>query len=133
MQGIKVSPGGLGGAVSDILRQYSDDIVKEMPEAVKQAAKTAVKQLKGSAPSRTGKYKGSFKTKTTESTSSLTTVEVYSSKPGLPHLLEFGHVIRNRTGKVYGVTRAFPHWAPAEEAASEELEKLIREKAEAAG
>lgn len=132
MKGMKVSAAGFADALGDVIQQYSDEVCKALPDIVKDVANKAKKELQGSAPSKSGAYKKSFATKKTDSSSSLTTIEIYSKKPGLPHLLEFGHVVKNQYG-VYGVTAARPHWAPAEEAANEELEKQIKEKIEEAG
>lgn len=132
MSGIKVGAGQLGEALSKIIQEYSDEVVKALPDAAKKAAKDCVKTLKGSAPRRTGAYAGSFKSKQTRSSATQTEYTVYSTKPSLPHLLEFGHVMKNQYG-VYGVSVARPHWAPAEEAANKALEQEIQKKVEEAG
>lgn len=122
----------LAGKLEQIYQEYSDEVVKVLPEATKKAAKQAVKSLRANAPRNSGAYAGSFKQKTTESSSSRTTIEIYSTKPGLPHLLEYGHAIKNQYG-VYGTTAAHPHWAPAEAEANEALEEEIRKAVEGAG
>lgn len=129
---IRVKPGQLGDELNKIIQEYSDEVVRAMPDAVKKAANECVKSLKSNAPVHTGKYKNSFKKKATKTSSSETTYEVYSSIPGLPHLLEFGHVVKNQHG-VYGVSPAHPHWAPAEEAANKVLEEEIQKKVEESG
>lgn len=131
---IKVTADGLAGAIKNIVQEYSDEVVRAMPEAVKEAGKECVKILQSEAAAAGiggSKYKRSFRAKTTKDNSRETTVTVSSTQYQLTHLLERGHVIRNRPGgRAYGVTRAFPHWAPAEEKASEALEKKIRIKIE---
>ena len=129
--GIKIKPGDLAIEISAIYDQYSDEVVKALPDITKKAAKVAKDSLKANAPSKTGEYKDSFTSKTTQNSSSIS-IEVYSKKPGLPHLLEYGHVIKNQYG-VYGRTSARPHWAPAEEAANEEFEKQLQKKMEEIG
>lgn len=129
----KVGIGQLGEAISDILNQYSDEVVNALPEATQKATKETVKILKDSAPSKSGKYKSSFKYKKTESTSSRTLYEIYSSKPGLTHLLEHGHVKANQYGRYVGMTTAYPHWAPAEEKGMKMLEDEIKKKVEESG
>lgn len=123
----------LAGKLEQIYQEYSDEVVKVLPEATKKAAKAAIKSLKANAPRKTGAYAGSFKQKTTESSSSRTTIEIYSTKPGLPHLLEYGHPVKNQYGGVYGTAAAHPHWTPAEAEANEVLEEEIRKAVEGAG
>lgn len=128
----KVKPEQLGTAISDVIREYTDDVIRELPEACQQAAKKTVKALKSNASKigGTGAYRKSFKSKKTAGDSNITTYTVYSTKYRIAHLLEHGHVIKNQTGRVYGVTAAKPHWAPAEQEGMEELEKLIEEAAQ---
>ena len=128
-----VTPDALCDAVQDIIKEYSDELVSKLPDIVKASAKTTVKALKKNAESIGGtKYRGSFKSK---KTSALllgeTTYTVYSTQYRLTHLLEHGHVIRNRAGgPVYGMTRAFPHWKPAEQEGIDEIDEKIREAIE---
>lgn len=128
-----VTPDALCDAVQDIIKEYSDELVGKLPDIVKGAAKTTVKALKKNAEPIGGtKYRGSFKSK---KTSALllgeTTYTVYSTQYRLTHLLEHGHVIRNRAGgPVYGMTRAFPHWKPAEQEGIDEIDEKIREAIE---
>ena len=128
-----VTPDALCDAVQDIVKEYSDELVAKIPDIVKGAAKTTVKALKKNAESIGGtKYRGSFKSK---KASALllgeTTYTVYSTQYRLTHLLEHGHVIRNRAGgPVYGMTRAFPHWKPAEQEGIDEIDEKIREAIE---
>lgn len=130
-----VSPGGLTDAIEGIIKEYTDEVVRALPDAVKQSAKECVKALKSNAASAVGGtvYKGSFKSKKTSDSYGLTEYTVYSTKYRIAHLLEHGHVIKNQTGRVYGVTAARPHWAPAEEVASKALEEAISKKVEEAG
>ncbi len=135
MRSQRVKPGGLTDAIGEIIKQYSDDVVRDLPESVKKAAKEGVKALKSNAASAVGGtiYKGSFKSKKTASSYGLTEYTIYSTKYRIAHLLEHGHVIKNGTGRVYGVTAARPHWAPAEEEAAKVLEEEIKKKVEEAG
>lgn len=125
-----VKPNELCNAVEDIVKVYTDDVVAAMPDIVKAAAKKTVKALKKNASSIGGStYRRSFKSKKLASASSAeTSYVIYSTQYRLTHLLEHGHVIRNRAGgPTYGVTRAFPHWKPAEKAGIEEMESKITE------
>lgn len=131
----KTNLSGFGDALGKIIQQYSDDVCRDLPEVVEDAAKFGVKTLKSKAKGAvggTGKYTSSFKQKTTGSSSSSTEITIYSDRYQVAHLLEHGHVIKNQYG-VYGVTAARPHWAPAEQEAIEKLEELIQKKVEEAG
>lgn len=130
--GSKIKLSQLADEMTKMYKEYSDEVIKAMPEATKKAAKACVKSLKANAPKKSGEYAGSFKQKTTESSSSKTEITVYSTLPGLPHLLEFGHAKKNQYG-YYGVTGAHPHWAPAEDEANKVLEEEITKAAEEAG
>lgn len=128
----RIKPEQLGDEIGKILTEYSDDVVRELPDACKDAAKATVKALKANASNiGTGRYRSSFKSKKTAGDSSQTTYTVYSTRYRVAHLLERGHPIRNQPGgRVYGVSAARPHWAPAEEEGAEALEEAIRKAAE---
>lgn len=125
-----VQPGDLAETIEDILTEYSDEVIRDMPTTVQQVAKNAVKALKSEAAGLFGgtKYKGSFKSKKTTSTADQTTYTIYSTQYRVAHLLEKGHTIKNQTGLVYGVTAARPHWATVEESSGTELETELTKK-----
>lgn len=126
---IKIKPDKLGNEIENILKQYSDDVVAVLPKAAEKAAKACVKELKANAPKKSGAYAKSFTSKKTKDTSSETEYTVYSNKPGLAHLLEYGHKLSNQYG-VYGHSPAHPHWAGAEEKANEVFEEEIEKAVE---
>ena len=115
--------------MSKILKTYPDDIVAAMPNVVKEVVKDTVTDLKKRARKqfKGTKYNKSFKSRKLSTASGQTTYTVYSTEYRLTHLLEKGHVIKNQTGRIYGVTQARPHWEPAESAAVEELEQRLTE------
>lgn len=129
---MRVKPGQLASTISDIIRTYSDDLVHDLPELVKEVADDTIKNLQQNASVFGGKkYKKSFKKKKIASVSmSGTSYTVYSSEYRLTHLLEFGHVSKNQHGGPYGVVPGHAHWAPAEEQAIEDLEQKITERIE---
>lgn len=131
MRNKEVKPDGLAEALTSVISQYSDDLIRDMPDLVKEAAQETVKELKSKAGSlfKGTKYHKSFKTKKKNGPNGTTTYTVYSTEYRLTHLLEHGHVIKNQTGKVYGMTAARPHWAPAEEAGIKSLEEKLSDVA----
>jgi len=54
-----------------------------------------------------------------------TTVTIYNDHPALPHLLEYGHVTRNGTGRTYAPTPAHAHIAPVEKELVETFEREV--------
>lgn len=129
-----ITPDQLSDTIIECMNLYSDDVVKALPDIVKDTGKYAVKVLKQKAKAagiNGTKYVNSFVSKVTAETPSYVTVTVHSKRYyRLAHLLEKGHTITNQTGQIYGVTQARPHWKPAEEAASEELGKRLSMKLE---
>lgn len=114
--------GDLSVSINKILEQYGEEIRRNLDEAIPAVAKDTAKKIKADAPKRTGEYARSWKTQVSKNLYGDTTATVYSSKPGLPHLLEFGHA--NRGG---GRTAPAEHIAPAEDWAEKEITKRVKE------
>ena len=121
----RVSVDGLADAVMKGLEEYAKLATDDMKKSVKAAGKFCKEEVSANAPVRTGRYAKSWKSKVTGESSNALTVTVYSSVPGLPHLLEHGHAKRGG-----GRVRAIPHIAPAEEAAEDKLLKDIEKALE---
>ena len=103
------------------LQEYADLATEDMKAAVKKAGNKAKREVQAGAPVKTGKYKKSWAVNTTKENANAMEVTVHSrNRYQLAHLLEFGHAKRGG-----GRTRAFPHIAPAEEAAAELLEREV--------
>ena len=114
-------------SVYEQMKEILDEIDKDVDLSVKtnlqEVAKEAAQKLKGTSPKRTGAYAGGW---TTRRMGEMEVVTCNSAKPGLTHLLENGHVIRNKKG-TYGRVRAIKHIKPVEEWAIEELPRRIIE------
>lgn len=109
-----------------LLEQFDKDVQKAMDESMKQVAKESVSKLKSSSPRKTGKYARGWTTKQIDKNG----IVVHNSKHyQLTHLLENGHVIRNKYG-TYGRTSGIKHIQPVEQWASDELPLRIMEKIE---
>ena len=122
MAKINIRADQLEETVGKILDEYKGSISTRVKSAVDAAAKEAVAELKETSPRREdskGYYKSWHKRVTKESADGKE-ITVYSTQPGLPHLLEYGHALRNG-----GRARAFVHIAPVEEKVSDQLEKDI--------
>ena len=97
--------------------------------AGKAAGKKAVKALKNTSPSKTGEYAKNWKVKTTKTRTGASTVIYQGKKPGLPHLLEYGHPIVSG-GRTVGQAKAFPHIAAAQADAIKAYEDELTKRLE---
>lgn len=106
-------------AIFDEYEQLTDEAVEK---ASRKTGRDAVQKLKNTSPrGRTGDYASGWATRKMG-----LGIIVYNKKaPGLTHLLEHGHVIKNKFGE-YGRAPAHPHIADVEKAANQEFEEEIR-------
>lgn len=103
--------------LSKILDDYSDEVKNVARKDAKESAREAAKDLRSSSPKKTGDYASGWSSKQLDADTSV----VYNRKaPGLTHLLEKGHVIRNKKG-TYGRAPAHPHIAPVAERMEQEF------------
>ena len=110
--------------IDKILEEYADEVGQKSEECVKKVAQKGVKALRNNSPG-SGKYAKGWKYQL--ETSRLETVAtIHNSKPGLPHLLEHGHVTRNGTNRSYDDTPAHVHIAPVEEELVQYFQKQIK-------
>lgn len=117
----RISARELELAVSNILKDFSEDVVRITKEDVDTVTDMALQEVKAHAPVRTGKYKRSLKSRTEYESATEKRNVIYSQGHGsLTHLLEAGHAKRNG-----GRTRAFPHFAYGQKVIEEELPKLL--------
>ena len=108
----------LADVVNKYLEEYGDEVLEVIDVAARKTGNETKKKVSSASPG-SGEYARSWSVQT-ERRRTGTTVTVYSKKPGLPHLLENGHVMRN--GKR---SRSFVHIAPAEAEAVDEFERQI--------
>ena len=121
------------GAVREILEEYSDEVVDVVTEAADETRKEAVRRLRAASRENfgSGDYskgwtselkKGAFGASAT----------VYGRSPtsSLAHLLEFGHVTRNGTGRTYAPTPAHPHIEAVNDWAAEDFTDRVERKLE---
>lgn len=120
----KMGINGLSDAINKILADYAEEITESMDEIVPKVARAGVKALKQNSSAfavhrEKDPYKNSWKTKI-ERGRLQTSATIYSTLPGLPHLLEFGHA--NRGG---GRTAGRVHIEPVEKQIIEDFEKEV--------
>ena len=119
----------LAKAVNAELDAFVGMLPNDIAEAQKAAAKAAKKQLRSTSPEKTGEYAKNWKIQTTKTRTGATTEVYQGKKPGLTHLLEYGHPIVSG-GRVAGQAKAFPHIADAEAAAKSAYENELRKRLE---
>ena len=116
--------------VEEILNDYSEEVRHVVDEAVNDVAKECAQRLRDTSPKKTGEYASGWTIRKERGNKGLAKLTVFNKKaPGLTHLLEFGHVIRNGKG-TYGRAPAYPHIAPVEEWANSELPDRIKRRLE---
>ena len=120
----------LGSEISKALEDYSDLVNEEVKKVAREVAKEAVEELKSTSPvgkgSKKGHYKNGWRAKVVSETANTINVTVHNAKkPGLAHLLEYGHA-KSKGGRV----AARPHIAKVEQKAIENFEKRIKKGAD---
>lgn len=117
----------LSKAVATVLTDYKESVTESVQRVTKEVANEGLRKVKaaspvsGKSPKRSA-YKSGWAKKVVVNRMGASAV-VYNGKyPGLVHLLEKGHALRNG-----GRTAAHPHVAPVEEWMNTELQKRIKE------
>ena len=111
-------------AIMDAMHQYTNEVEEVIPDIVDDTASTLVKEIRSTAPKRTGKYaKGWTSRKLGERTRSKEGYARLVCNPkhySVAHLLEHGHA--KRSG---GRTASKPHIGPACDKVLPEMEQKI--------
>lgn len=121
----KVPIDRLSEEINNILKEYGDDVSGNVSEIVTAMTKKGAQAVKGQARGAvggTGRYASGW-TSEIEKSRLATVGTIYNKKPGLPHLLEFGHALRGG-----GRTSARPHIEPVEAEIVKEFESKVRSK-----
>lgn len=105
----------LGDEINKLLDEYSLEVNEDVNKAAKATAKLGAKELKSTSPKGSrGRYARGWAVKETKGSFGYTQLTIHNKKDyQLTHLLENGHLIRNKTG-TYGRTKARPHIKPVE-------------------
>lgn len=121
-----VSANDFSGAVTNILKDWSADVLEETNEAVKEVATEARDELKveGNFENRSGKYRKGWKVTFTELRYGLEAT-VHNKVYRLTHLLESGHAKWLWGRDTGGTVQAFPHIEKVNEEAQRKLEEEI--------
>ncbi len=123
----KVSVDGLAEAIMEELRAYDQDVTDGLKKEVQDAGTLCRKELKTTSPKLTGDYAKGWRKKTAFESQSDIRVQVYNATDyQLTHLLEHGHALVGKNGKVLGTVGAIPHIGPAEQKAEKQLMKRVK-------
>ncbi|MFA6808598.1 MAG: HK97 gp10 family phage protein [Eubacteriales bacterium] len=121
-----ISVNQLANEIAKDLAEYTKDIIEGIDEASEKISKNAVKKLKQDSPKNTKKYSKGWAVKTEKKYGETNSHIIYNkNKPGLTHLLEYGHAKRGG-GRVQGKS----HIRPVEEQVinefTAEVEKVVK-------
>ena len=109
--------------MKQVLDEINKDVETSTRKNIDRTAKESVQKLRNTSPKKTGSYAKGWGTK---KQGDMDVVVHNRTDYQLTHLLENGHVIRNKKG-TYGRTHGIKHIAPVEEWAADELPRRIME------
>lgn len=130
----KVTANNFADEIQKILDEYGEEVDKNLSEITTRIGKKGAELLKseslGKFPNskRHKKRYGSTWTATAERKRLYTTVTIHNNQPGLPHLLENGHLVKDGTGRILGEAKAHPHIYDVEQKLEKEFEKEVKSK-----
>lgn len=128
---IKLDLNSVADGIQKELKTYSDELFEEVEEKMQLIANECKKKVAEKSPKSKGKgakkYAKGWAIKK-EKHRLYTVYIIYNkNKPSLTHLLENGHIIKNKKdGKTYGRTDEYPHIEPAEKEAIKEMEGILK-------
>ena len=115
------------GSVAAQMEELLDEINRDVEESAKKnmstVAKESVQKLRNTSPRQSGSYAKGWSVK---KQGDMDVIVHNKTDYQLTHLLENGHVVRNKKG-TYGRTNGIKHIAPVEDWAAEELPRRILE------
>lgn len=114
--------------MKQILEQYEEDVQQVANDAIKTVSKEAVQKLKSTSPKKSGRYARGWAKKSVGSHGSIVDIVVYNRTDWqLTHLLNNGHIIRNKYG-THGRKNGDNHIGKVEQWANQEVESEIERK-----
>lgn len=123
----KTAIGNMSAEVLGILQEYGQGVSETVNEIIPSVAKETAQQVRknvgsaGIGQGSKGNYAKGWSVSIEKTGTGDTRAVIYNKTPGLPHLLEFDHALRQG-----GRTRPHEHIAPAEEWAREELVNRVK-------
>jgi hypothetical protein len=132
----RVSAINLSKAIKEIVEEYGSQVSFQLNDSIKEVTREAEDKLqavKRFAPDGhpTGAYSDDWQSSVVDTGRFTIRGTVYNGYHyRLTHLLEFGHVTRNGTGRTFDRTPAYPHIAKVNDWAHDELIRNIKKKLE---
>lgn len=115
-----ISADDLEMEITQAIKNYTDDVIDAIEKEVDDTADKVRDDARATAPKKTGKYAKGISKKTERRHGEVTKIIYNKNKPGLAHLLEFGHAKRGG-----GRVAARPHLRPAYDRHVPRMEKNI--------
>lgn len=115
--------GSVAAQMADLMDEVNKDVEKSAKTNIQKVAKEAAQKLKNTSPVRTGSYASGWGTK---KEGDMDVIVHNRTDYQLTHLLENGHIIRNKKG-TYGRVPGIKHIKPVEDWAVDELPRRIIE------
>ena len=109
--------------MKELLDEVNKDVENSAKRNIQTVAKESAQKLKNTSPRKTGSYAKGWGVKRQ---GEMDVIVHNRTDYQLTHLLENGHVIRNKKG-TYGRTNGIKHIQPVEEWAVDELPRRIME------
>lgn len=110
----------IGEQLADILNEYGREVKAVADKEIAAVAKESVAKLKSTSPRKSGAYARGWRVKKDRDGSAI----VHNTHYQVTHLLENGHIIKNKKG-TYGRTNGIKHIEPVEQWANGELVQRI--------
>ena len=117
--------------IGKILNEYQDDVKGNLSEIVTQTARKGAQAMRRASKQVTETHTGDYYkgwTSLVDQGRLFTTAVIYNNHPGLPHLLEYGHVTRNGTDRVFRPTPGREHIEPIAEEITQTFVKEVQSK-----
>ena len=112
--------GSVAVQMENILEDYSKEVKKATDDSIEKVTKESVQKLRNTSPKKSGDYAKGWTKKKIKNRNGISEVIVHNKLYQLTHLLENGHIVRNKYGE-YGRYNGVKHIAPVEEWAQSEL------------
>lgn len=128
----KITLNNLESAIKEALSEYEEDVKTNLAMITKSVTQQGVKALRSESAATFGttkrRKKKYAKTWTSSTVTGRTSTQgtIYNTQPGLPHLLENGHVVRNGSGRTFD--RSFVEGREHIAKVERELERLFEQE-----
>lgn len=121
-----IRPIDLDKTVQEICAKYGDSVYDVMGDAVKEVSDEATQKLRAVNFKTGGEYSADWiAEEIPKGRLNKTAIVRNEEHYRLAHLLEFGHVSKNGTGRTFGRVKAYPHIKPVEEWAKKALPQKV--------